>query len=204
MSHPIVAALGDPNPRARIAACRRAAVDPAAVLLLEALAATFDDADARVALAAADAFATIGRGSEAADDLLHRALRSPAAQVRAVAALASLRRGPPAARLIPPLVSALASDAPALRWRAVSGLVECAVTQAEVLPLLRGLATSRDASPRVREMAVHGLREAEADPESRADVLRLAARDRDPAVRRAATLALAAAESRGTPDSRAG
>jgi hypothetical protein len=196
VSHPLLAALGDPDPRARQSACRRAAADPAAVVLLAALADAFGDSDASVALAAADAFAEIATASRAGDAELREALRAGSPQRRAIAAVASARIAPPSPRWIPPLVDGLGSGAGALRWRALAVLVQCAPALPEVLPLLRGLATDGDATPRVREMAVHGVREAEHDPGLRSEVLARAAGDPDAGVRRAALLARSAERHR--------
>jgi HEAT repeat protein len=194
VSHPLVERLASQDSDERVRACRSAARDPSAVILLDALAAALGDPVVAVARAASDALAEIGEiGAQAGevDGLLRRALRSDRPNARWAAAFASARLAPPEPGLLPPLVEALACGAGDVRWRAARLLVEAGRVLPEPQPLVTGLATG-DPNPRVRQMAIHCLRElAPHDPET-AQVLLAATRDRDERVRRAGLSALAA------------
>jgi HEAT repeat protein len=191
VSHPLREQIASADPQQRAGACRDAAGDPSAVLLIDALGEALGDPDANVARAASEALAEIGARAGEVDAVLRRALHSDRPNARWAAAFASARLAPPGPGLLPALVEALACGAGDVRWRAARLLVENSPVLAEVRPLLLGLAGS-DPRPEVRQMAVHCLRElADDDPEA-ARVLMAATRDRDVRVRRAGLSALAA------------
>jgi HEAT repeat protein len=191
MSHPLLERLESPDPGERFDACRSAAHDPAAVILLDALEEALGDPVVAVARAASDALAEIGSRTPEVDALLRRALRGDRPNARWGAAFASARLAPPGPGLLPPLVEALACEAPDVRWQAARLLVESGRVLPELQPLLAGL-VSGDARPLVRQMAAHCLRELAPDEPETAQILLEATRDRDPRVRRASLSALAA------------
>jgi HEAT repeat protein len=191
VSHPILERLASSDPGERARACRSAARDPSAVILLDALEEALGDPVVAVASAASDALAEIGARAAEVDALLRRALRSDRPNARWGAAFASAHLAPPGPGLLPPLVEALACEARDIRWRAARLLVECGHALAELQPLLGGLATG-DPRPQVRQMAAHCLRELARDEPETAQVLLEVTRDRDLRVRRAGLSALAA------------
>jgi hypothetical protein len=191
VSHPILARLAHPDPALRRAACRAAAADPAATLLADALVRALGDPERAVARAASDALAAVARRDRAVLALVRRALDDPG-PARRFAALETLARlEPPAAKWLPILVEALASDEGEVRWSAARLLVAAGRLLGEVLPLLLGLVRSDD-RPCVRRMASFALRELAPELPAAAGALVAASRDPAPAVRRAALTALAA------------
>ncbi|HXV37430.1 MAG TPA: HEAT repeat domain-containing protein [Myxococcota bacterium] len=193
MTHPILERLHSAEPDVRADACREALDDPSALLLIDALGDALGDPVDAVALAASDALARLAREVDGVGRVLQRALRSDDASRRWHAALTSARIEPPAPRLLPAIVEALASPSRERRWTAARLLVETGRMHPEVLKLALGLATTSE-SARVREMAIHCARELGADVTEAADALLAATRDRDRSVRRAALTALAALE----------
>jgi HEAT repeat protein len=191
VSHPLLEQLASRDSAERVRACRSAAGDPSAVILLDALAAALGDPVVAVACAAADALAEIGARDDAVAGLLRRALRSDRPNARWAAAFASARLAPPEAGHLPPLVEALGCGAGDVRWRAARLLVEAGRVLPEPRPLLTGLATD-DPNPRVRQMAIHCLRELAPDEPETTQVLMAATHDRDERVRRAGLAAVAA------------
>jgi len=191
LTHPILARLASADAGERRAACSAAALDPAAILLADALGEALGDPDAEVASAAADALVHIGRAGGDVAPVLRRALHGPDPIRRWRAAFASARLGPPGPRLLPALVEALASEDGHVRWAASRLLVEAGRSHGEVLTLLLGLARS-DPTPVVRRMAAHGLRALAPDTREAAETLVAVSRDEDLHVRRAAIAALAA------------
>lgn len=191
MSHPLREQLASADPQQRASACRDAAGDPSAVLLIDALGEALGDPVAGVARAASEALAEIGARAGEVDAVLRGALRSDRPNARWAAAFASARLAPPGPGLLPPLVEALACETGDVRWWAARLLTESAAVLGEVRPLLLGLAGD-DPRPRVRQMAVHCLRELAGDDPEAARVLLAATRDRDVRVRRAALSTLAA------------
>jgi HEAT repeat protein len=191
MSHPLLERLTSTDPAERVDACRSAAHDPAAVILLDALEEALGDPVVAVARQASDALAEIGSRAPEVDALLRRALHGNRPNARWGAAFASARLAPPDPGLLPPLVEALACEASEVRWRAARLLVESGHVLPELQPLLGGLVTG-DPRPRVRQMAAHCLRELAPDEPETAQILLEATRDRDLRVRRASLSALAA------------
>ena len=191
MSHPLLERLTSPDPGERADACRSAAHDPAAVILLDALEESLGDPVVAVACAASDALVEIGSRAAEVDALLRRALRGDRPNARWGAAFASARLAPPGPGLLPPLVEALACEAPDVRWRAARLLVESGRVLPELQPLLGGLVTG-DPRPLVRQMAAHCLRALAPDEPETERILLAASRDRDLRVRRASLAALAA------------
>ncbi|MCZ6464665.1 MAG: HEAT repeat domain-containing protein, partial [Proteobacteria bacterium] len=102
MSHPVVARMESADPDERRAACREAATDPSAVLLLEALCERLGDAEKAVVRAASDAIVAIERNQPGqADALLRAALHGDSARRRWGAAFTRARLSPPEPGLIP-------------------------------------------------------------------------------------------------------
>lgn len=190
LTHPILERLTRGDPKVRRDACREAADDPSAVLLLDALGEALGDPEESVAAAAAESLSALAGRGGGVDRVLRRALRSdsPGARWRAALVLADL--APPDAGLLPVLVEALGGEERSRRWQAARLLVETGRSVGEVLPLLVGLARG-GASPPLRGMAIHCLREMAPEDPQIAAVLREAARDPEPEVRRAAQIALA-------------
>ncbi|MFQ5415819.1 MAG: HEAT repeat domain-containing protein [Myxococcota bacterium] len=191
MSHPVLAQLARSEPAERADACRRAARDPAAVLLVDALAGALGDPVPAVAQAASDALAELGAQSDATRAALRRALHGERANARWAAAFALFRLSPPDSGLLPPLVEAWTCSAGDVRWRAARLLVQCEALLPEVRPLVRGLAAG-DPRPEVRRMAIHCVGKIDPDDREMRRTLLLAAGDAVPAARRAAVAALAA------------
>jgi HEAT repeat protein len=188
VSHPVVAGLRSADVDERLAACRRAAEDPAGVLFVDALVQALADPVRAVFHAASDALASLGRQHEVTP-ALRAALRTGPGRARAAAALTLARLEPPDLRLLPALVAGLGLDDAKLRWSSLKTLVETGRLHGEVLPLLAGLAR-QDPSPVVRRMAHHGLRELGRDDPAAALALLEGTRDEDVAARRAAYAAL--------------
>lgn len=190
MSHPVVAGLRSADVDERLAACRRAVDDPAAVLFVDALVGALGDPVRAVFRAASDALTTLGRQHEVAP-ALRAALHAGPPRGRTAAALTLARLEPPDLRLLPALVAGLGLDDAKLRWSSLKTLVETGRLHGEVLALLAGL-SRQDPSPVVRRMAHHGLRELGRDDLSAALALLEGTRDEDVAARRAAYAALSA------------
>lgn len=191
MSHPLLAQLASLDPAERANACRSAAQNPAAVLLLDGLELALGDRDPVVARTASDALVTIGSRAAEVDPLLRRAIRSDRPNARWAAAFARARLGPPTTGLLPPLVEAFGSESGDVRWRAARLMVEFDALLPEVRPLLAGLAAV-DTRASVRQMAVHCLRELATNAPEAAGALTAATQDDDARVRRAALAGLAA------------
>ena len=189
MSHPVLARLASPDPEERSAACRDAVDDPAAVVLVEALADALGDPEKPVARAASDALARLGRDHDVSR-ALRAALHSNPAARRWYAARTLARLEPPAPLLLPALVEALGFPEAHVRWEAARLLVDTGRLHGEVLPLLLGLVRSA-ADPQQRAMAAHALRELAPDHPSCAAALLTASGDPERRVRRAALTALA-------------
>ena len=190
MAHPLVERLTSADAAARRDACRAAADDPSAVLLVEALAERLADADREVVRAASDALVFIARHDDAVAPLMRSHLRSADPRARWGAAVTSARLGPPEPRLLPVLVENLDADDGTIRWAASRTLVDAGRLHDEVLPMLLGLVRSGE-SPGTRRMAAHCLRELAPDLPETAAALVGATSDGDLAVRRAAFTALA-------------
>lgn len=191
MTHPVLAGLASKDPEERRRACRAAADDPSAVVLVDALCAALGDPIPAVARAASEALARIGKDDEGARSSLRRALRSDDPRRRVGAVLAESRLEPPAMRHVPALVEALDFSFGHVRWTAARLLVEAGRLHGEVLPLLLGLAGG-DERARVRRMAAFCLRDLAPDREETADALIAASRDPELHVRRAALTSMAA------------
>jgi HEAT repeat protein len=191
MSHPLVEQLRSPDPALRRDACRAAAADPAAVLLVEVLVPVLGDPVRAVWCAASDALVAIARRDPGVWPSLRSALASPDARTRRIAALAGARIAPRELRLLPPLVEALGCDDGTARWSAARALVELGQTQGEVHPLVLHLAQT-DPNPVARRMAAFCLRDLAPDDPRTAAALLAASRDGDLRVHRAALSALAA------------
>lgn len=190
MSHPLLDQLASADPVARLAACRAAASDPAAVLLAPALGRSLGDPDKSVSRAASDSLVEIARTAGGIEDVLRDGLRAEDATCRWGAAFTAARVGPPDPRLLPPLVDALASEDGDVRWAAARILVDMSRLHGEVTPLLIGLART-DLRPGVRRMSVHTLRKLVGTGAGIDEALLGATRDDETAVRRAALTALA-------------
>lgn len=180
-------ACADAAERAR--ACRDAALDPAAVVWIDALARALGDADRKVARAASEALVAIGRRHDVAA-ALRAALRSGEPQRRWHGARTLARLEPPGPELLPALVEALACGEGAVRWEAARILVDVGRLHGEVLTLLLGLLRSAEQASQ-RAMAAHCLRELAPDQAACAAALLDASRDPDLGVRRAALTAAA-------------
>jgi HEAT repeat protein len=191
VSHPVLERLASRHPDERRAACRAAAADPSAVVLIDGLGEALGDPVKAVQRAASDALAQLGREHDAVVPLLRDALHTGDARRRFGAAFTLARLEPPDVRLLPALVEALAFADGDLRWSAARLLVETGRLHGEVLPLLLGLVRG-DGRPTVRRMATFCLRELAPDLPEAASALLAATRDGDLPVRRAAFTALAA------------
>jgi len=190
VSHPVLADLAAESAATRRAACRAAAQDPAAVLLVDALAGALDDPDVGVARAAADALAAIGRTGGDVLAPLRRVLREGGrGRGRVFAACALARLEPPGPRLVPALVEGLRHPEGDVRWAAARVLVDAGRLHDEVLGLLLGLVRGGD-DPGTRRMAAFALRELAPDRPEAAGALLEASRDADVQVRRAALTAM--------------
>jgi hypothetical protein len=191
LSHPLLARLADPDPEARRAACRDAADDPSAVLLVDALCAALADPVRAVGREASAALARIGGRHPDVMGALAAALRGPEPRARLFAALAMGRIEPPAPKLLPALVDALAFADGDLRFEAARLLVDLGRLHPEVEALLLGLAGGSE-RPELRRMALFALRELAPDREETARALLSASRAEDALLRRAALASLAA------------
>jgi HEAT repeat protein len=189
LSHPVLARLASADPRERAAACRDAAQDPAAVVLVDALAAALGDPEVEVARAASDALARLGRDHDVTR-ALREALHSERSGRRWHAARTLARLEPPAPKLLPAAVEALGSSDSGVRWEAARLLVDTGRLHGEVLPLLLGLARGGEDRLR-RAMALHALRELAPDDPRSAAALLAACADPERSVRRAALTAVA-------------
>jgi HEAT repeat protein len=190
MTHPLVERLRSAKPDERASACRDAAEDPSAILLIDALGEALGDSVDAVALAASEALARLAPENDGVEAIVRRALRSDNASRRWHAVLTSARIEPPTPRLLPPIVEALASRERGVRWTAARLLVDAGRLNPEVLPLVVGLVTGGE-SAAVRGMAAHCLRELGPERPESARALLAATRDPDRSVRHAALTALA-------------
>lgn len=188
MSHPIIVGLRSSDPEERLEACRLAALDPAAVIFVDALVDVLGDPVRAVSRAASDALLALSRQHDVVG-ALRGALHDGTPRRRTVAALTLARIEPPDVRLLPSLVAGLDLGDGKLRWSALKVLVETGHLHGEVLAVLVGLAKS-DPSPVVRRMACHGLRELGRDAPAAALALLEATGDPDLLARRAAYAAL--------------
>ncbi len=191
MSPALVERLCSADPAERRRACLDAIDDPSATLLLGPLCDTLADPDRRVARAASDALAALGRADRAADTELRRVLRGTDPRGRWGAAFTLARLAPPEPGLLPAVVEAMGSADGDVRWAAARLLVDIGRLHPEVLQLAVGLARSGD-DPAVRRMAAFCLRELAPDHPGAASALLVACDDDDRALRRAAFSALAA------------
>jgi len=192
VSHPVLRRLADPDPALRRAACRDAASDPTAVLLVDALAKALGDPERAVARAASASLAALGREVPEVVPALRRALApgDPARRVHAAVTLAEL--APPTPALLPALVEGLGAEDGDVRWAAARLLVDAGRLHGEVFALLRGLALG-PGDPKARAMACACLRALAPDAPATARALCDVSREDDPALRRAALTALAGA-----------
>jgi len=190
VSHAIIERLGSDDAEERRAACRAAADDPSAVLLVDALCDALGDPVRGVAGAAADALAEIGRGDTGVRRALDRVLRSGDPRCRWGAALTYARIEPPAIKLLPALIDAIGAPDRHVRWAAAKLIVDMGRIHSEVLPVLLERSTG-DPRGDARRMAVHALRELAPDLPETADALLAATRDADVELRRASLAALA-------------
>jgi HEAT repeat protein len=190
VTHPLIERLRSSKPDERISACRDAVEDPSAIVLIDALGEALGDPVKAVARAASDALAHLAGEIDGVEPVVRLALRSDDASRRWHAALTSARIEPPALRLLPPIVEALASCEGDVRWMAARLLVETGRLNPEVLPLVVGLVTGGESAD-VRRMATHCARELGPErPESTRALLE-GTRDSDRSVRHAALTALA-------------
>ena len=190
MSHPVVARLRDPDPTVRREACREAAEDPSAVLLIDALGEALGDPVPAVGRAASAALADLARRHDEVDDLLRRALRGDDARRRFGAAHTRALLGPPEPGLLPALVEAMADADAGVRWSAARIFVDLGRLHGEARLVAMGLARS-DPSPVLRRMAIFCLGKLAPGDDSIAEELLNASRDEDSEVRRAALIAMA-------------
>jgi HEAT repeat protein len=185
----LLEALRDADPAVRRAACERAADDPAAALLGDALAERLDDEDVRVARSAARALARISRSAGGPEPALIEALRSRRPGRRIFAAFALAEIEPPGQRILPALLGGLSHPDSGVRWSAARLVVEAGRSHPDVLGILLGLVGAGEAAE-TRRMAAFALRELAPDVPQAALALLGATRDADPGVRRAALTAL--------------
>jgi HEAT repeat protein len=191
LTHPVVARLRDPDPAVRREACREAADDPSAVLLIESLGAALGDPDPSVGRAASRALVGLAPHHADVDALLRRALHGDDARLRFGAARTRARLAPPEPALLPALVEALGDASSEVRWSAARIFVDLGRLHGEALRVALALARG-DASARVRRMAVFCAARLAPRAEQTLELLRAAARDEDREVRRAAELELRA------------
>lgn len=190
MTHPILARLHSPDAAVRRQACGDAALDPAAVILADALGEALGDPERAVAVAASDALVDLSRAHDVRP-VLRASLHADEPRRRLHAALTWVRLQPPDPRLLPALVGGLGLADGKRRWWAAKCLVDTGRLHGQVLPLVIGLSRG-DPSPVVRRMARHCLRELAGDDPAAALALLEATRDPDVAARRAGYAALAA------------
>jgi HEAT repeat protein len=190
VSHPLVERLRSSKPDERASACREAAEDPSATLLIDALGEALGDPVKAVALAASDALARLARETDEVKQIVRRALRSDDASRRWHAALTSARIESPTPRLLPAIVEALASCDGDVRWKAARLLVDTGRVNPEVLPLVVGLVTDGESAD-VRRMATHCVRKLGPERPESTRALLAGTRDPDRSVRHAALTALA-------------
>jgi HEAT repeat protein len=194
LTHPVVARLRDPDPAVRREACRAAADDPSAVLLVDALGEALADRDGGVWRAASEALAKLAPHHEVVAELLRRALHGGDPRMRWGAAFTKARLAPPEPGLLPALVEALASRESDVQWAAARILVDLGRLHHQALPVAVGLART-DPNPDVRRMALFCLRELAPDEPATVDALLEASRDADRQVRRAALASMAALQA---------
>ncbi len=190
MTHPLVARLRDPDPRARREACAEAAHDPSAVLLVESLCGALADVEHSVARAASDALARIGPQDPELVRRLQQSLRDASRSARCWAAFALARLEPPALKLLPVLLDGLELEDRQIRWSSAKLLVELGRLETDVLPVLLHFVAGAE-RPRARRMAVFAVRELAPDRPETTQALLTASRCEDLEVRRAALSALA-------------
>jgi HEAT repeat protein len=190
VTHPILEALASSDPQRRRQACLDSTADPAAALLIDALADALGDPCKAVARAASDALVEIGRRAGGVESCLRRALHDEEPARRWGAAFTTARVEPPSPKLLPALVEALGCGDGDVRWAAARLLVETGRLHAETLSLLVGLARGSENAV-VRRMATFALRELAPDRPESAAVLLEASRDPDLHVRRAVFTAMA-------------
>ena len=194
MSHPVLDALRSESAGARRGACERAAEDPSAVLLVDALCEALGDADPGVARAAGTALQRIAREHRDAQPsvltALRAALRGESPRQRLEAAWTWARVEPPPIALLPAVAGALESADGDARWRAARLLVELGRLHGESVAVVYGLAGPEHPA-RVRRIALTALREL-APGEMPVLLAHLAAcRDDDAGLRRLALAGLA-------------
>lgn len=190
MTHPLVARLRDPDPRARREACAEAAQDPSAVLLVESLCDALADGEHSVARAASDALVGIGPRDPELAQRLQPGLRCASRSGRCWAAFTLARLEPPALKLLPVLLDGLELPNRQIRWSSAKLLVELGRLETDVLPVLLHFVAGAE-RPGARRMAVFALRELAPDRSETAQALLAASRCEDLEVRRAALSALA-------------
>jgi HEAT repeat protein len=175
----------------RRAACREAAENPSAVLLVDALAAALGDPEKAVTRAASDALVQIGGSAGGVESAVRRALQSDAPGRRRGAALTLARLEPPGPGLLPALVEALGCADGDVRWAAARVIVTIGRAHGEVFPLLLTMVRSGEQALQ-RRMATFALRELAPERAEAAHALLAASRDVDLQVRRAALSAMPA------------
>ncbi len=190
MTHPVVAALRSGAAEARREACETAAADPSAVLLVDALVDALGDDDARVARAASHALQRIGREHDTVLTSLRAALRGESARQRLEAAWTWARLEPPPIKLLPAVVSTLDALAGDARWRAARLLVELGRLHAEIVPVVRDLASPAQ-TPRVRRIGLAVLRDLDPHGDETRRMHLEASRAADPGLQRLALTGLA-------------
>ena len=191
MTHPVISRLRDPDPAVRRQACRAAAGDPSAVLLVDALGEALGDPDPGVCHTASEALAELAPDHEVVTELLRRALHGDDARRRWGAAFTKARMAPPEPGLLPALVDALASPESGIRWAAARIVVDLGRLHPEALPVAAGLART-DPNPVVRRMALFCLRALAPEEPVTVDALLAASQDADPQLRQAALASMAA------------
>lgn len=174
----------------RQSACRDAAENPSAILLVDALAEALGDSEKAVARAASDALVKIGSQGGDVQRAIRKALKSDLSRRRQGAAFTLARMEPPGPGLLPALVEALGSADGDVRWAAARLIVEIGRAHGEVLPLLLAMLRTGEQAVQ-RRMATFALRELAPDRAEAAQALLAAARDSDLQVRRAALTAMA-------------
>lgn len=190
MSHPLLAALRDPDARVRARACQEAASDPSASLLAETLLTALSDRSRQVRRAAGDALVTIARLDPSVSALVERGVRSGSAPQRPALLDVARRLVPPEPGWLPAIVETLAAAPGDARWMAARLLVDLAHRSPETRGVATGLAR-HDERARVRRMAVLCVAQIDPSAAETVSLLEEATRDPDGEVREAARLALA-------------
>jgi HEAT repeat protein len=191
LTHPVLTRLRDPDASIRREACRAAAEDPSAVLLVDALSEALADTDPAVRRTASEALTRLAPVHDAVREALRRALHSPEPRLRWGAAFTTARLAPPEPGLLPALVDALAAAEADIRWAAARILVDLGRLHPEAQPVAAALART-DPNPRVRRMALLCLQKLAPDDPVTVDVLLEASHDSDRRLRQAALASLAA------------